>query len=45
MVGAGRFERPTPCAQGMLAFDGSRLINCFDSICCGRFVYGEESGL
>jgi len=45
MVGAGRFERPTPCAQGMGRPDLTLRINPVLSISLAEINYTSKSGL
>jgi len=45
LVGAGRFERPTPCAQDVGTALWSITVTYLDSVSCGVIIYICESCL
>ena len=45
MVGAGRFELPTPCAQGAGTLISSVSITYSESIAYGHVIYAHKGGL
>jgi hypothetical protein len=45
LVGAGRFERPTPCAQGVGRPDFVRSISPVLTSSWEEVIYNEKSGM